>query len=496
MAAETAELWNRFREMELNQHRLGQRMENLAVENSRMRDNQETETKLILQKMLSMDGELTGNRDRLERVEKKVDQVAESNERISGVMEMLVEKLAQMPRDMQNMVDTWGTIRFGGVRSTPDTVSGSELKDMVSQWHRGTISSRSSGLNSIPMPAPPIPTPNPRTDTSSPTTTDFNLLVNMPPSSQPVPGANSVEEMLDYTNPWNTSMDHQDMNVTEYLDQTQAGNSQGSVVGSTTPLHPAPAMIPPIPLQSDGAPLLLPSPSITSAHSGLMPANSGLMPSDSGLMPSDSGVNPHTPPMPTGSNIMPSDSGVNPLIPPMPTGSDLPTPEIIQDDQADVSMESAEAPAVPPPLPVEFTPSAEALSTVPAPVPVIPNPVPAAPIPIPEIPAISPIAPTIPSDPDVTPPILDRTQGTGTSQDIEMSSPVLHSVPPIHVQDATPVRSTIMLRIPHPPNRRSRSPSLFSGGPVTRSRSGSRPPPDFEHSGATKPVKSPSKKKK
>jgi hypothetical protein len=67
-------------------------------------------------------------------LQSQVESVREQTREISSAMKQVVDRVGNLPTELRNVMDTWGTIRFGALRQTPTTVSGHDLHADISGW--------------------------------------------------------------------------------------------------------------------------------------------------------------------------------------------------------------------------------------------------------------------------------------------------------------------------------------------------------------------------
>ena len=126
--------------------------------------------------------------DKIVLVEKglqsQIDCLQQQTLKISSTMATVVSEVSRLPHEMRNVMDTWGTIRFGPVRGTPTTVSGHDLQVTVSEW----MANQAQILEAKPEPLSQaeVPVGKHEERTPSPTSSAYRDFVNLP-SSQPKP---------------------------------------------------------------------------------------------------------------------------------------------------------------------------------------------------------------------------------------------------------------------------------------------------------------------
>jgi hypothetical protein len=141
----------------------------------RLKEDQETATKFLADKILVVE----------QGLQSQVDSVREQTREISSAMKQVVDRVGNLPTELRNVMDTWGTIRFGALRGTPTTVSGKDMHGDIEGWieRQKQIQESNGGqqeegdheMNKVER-----QTPSP--------TFDINKWVNLP-SSQPNPEA-------------------------------------------------------------------------------------------------------------------------------------------------------------------------------------------------------------------------------------------------------------------------------------------------------------------
>jgi hypothetical protein len=171
-ARETAELWARFREIEGTTHTFQREVRGTVTQIQqdicRIKEDQDTGTKYILDKVLAVE----------QGLQSQVDSVRKQTQEISDAMSMVVDRVSSLPNEMRNVMDNWGTTRFGALRGTPTTVSGQDMHMMqgnINDWIRRQQHDHPNNK--------PDPEPECERQTPSPTF-DMNRWVNLP-STQP-----------------------------------------------------------------------------------------------------------------------------------------------------------------------------------------------------------------------------------------------------------------------------------------------------------------------
>ena len=189
-----AELWAQLRELETAQHFLQSEIRedvgSIKQDMSRLREDADTSTKYFLGKFAKVDADI-------ESTQKQIDSVCEQTTAITSAMSKLVDRIETIPNEMRNVMDTWVTICWGQLRGTPETVSGQELQSrQIHEWIQRAqeMQAKIETASNAVEPAPEASKPEDRPSSPSPSTMDFNNLVQMPHSCQPNPDSGVVEE--------------------------------------------------------------------------------------------------------------------------------------------------------------------------------------------------------------------------------------------------------------------------------------------------------------
>lgn len=141
-------------------------MTEIKQDMGRLKQDQEVGTKFLTEKIVLVE----------KRLQQQIDNVMQQTRDISSAMSTVVDHVAKLPNEMRNVMDTWGTIRFGPVRGTPTTVSGKDFQNNVLDWiHQQTAEQKGVVAEEVPKvehvePDAPF---------------EINQWVAYPPSTQP-----------------------------------------------------------------------------------------------------------------------------------------------------------------------------------------------------------------------------------------------------------------------------------------------------------------------